>query len=78
MALPEEAKQLSSKEILASFNLECLKVAGYTEPEILGLGDLGAVPDERTREPINRKLGDALGKSLSKEEDLRVKRFDEK
>jgi hypothetical protein len=41
--LPEEAKQLSSKEILASFNLECLKVAGYTEPEISGLGDLEAV-----------------------------------
>lgn len=44
----------------------------------MGLGNLGAVADERMREPINRKLGDALGKSLSKEKDLRVKRFDEK
>ena len=68
---------MSGKEILASFNLECLKVAGYTEPEILGLGDLGVVADERMRELINRKLGDALGKGLSKEKDLRVRRFDE-
>jgi hypothetical protein len=76
--LPEEAKQLSIKEILTSFNLECLKVAGYTEAEILGLGDLGAVPDEGMRKLINRKLGEALGESLSKEKDLHVKRFDEK
>jgi hypothetical protein len=76
--LPEEAKQLSSKEILASFNLECLRVAAYTEADILGLGDLGAVSDERMRELINRKLGEALGKSLNKEKDLHVKRFDEK
>jgi hypothetical protein len=72
----EKTGQERAKELLRSGRLVFLQTAGYTEPQILGFGDLAILPARRMAELPHRKaveaFGNALGKTLRKK-DLKVK-----
>jgi len=66
-----------AKELLRSGRRVFLKTVGYSEPEILGFGDLGELPSEQMSELLHRKTLDALAKYFDKEA-VRIKRLNEK
>ena len=65
-----------AKELLRSGRLVFLQTAGYTEPQILGFGDLATLSAERMTELLHSKAVEAFGIALGKtlpEKDLKVK-----
>jgi hypothetical protein len=60
-----------AKDLLRSGRLVFLQTAGYTEMQILGLGDLAAVPSAKMSELLHRK---ALAAVLRKRR-IRVQTF---
>jgi hypothetical protein len=56
-----------ANELLRSGRLVFLQTVGYTEAEILGLGDLAVVPSDKVSELLRRKTMQAAGKWFVKE-----------
>ncbi len=61
------------REIARAFNLEFLRMAGYSAGEIAGLGDLSELGAERIQDLIRRKHLEVMA-GLFKKMGLRVKR----
>ncbi len=52
---------LSQDEVIATFNRQFLKIAGYTEEEIKVLGDLSKFSPKQLQELFNKKSMQSLG-----------------
>jgi hypothetical protein len=51
------------KLVRRELNTEALLLSGFTEAELLGLGDLGDIGLDRLHDLLWSKLGDALGRA---------------
>jgi hypothetical protein len=65
-----------AKELLRPGRRVFLQAVGYSEPEILGFGDLGELSSEKMTELLHRKSLEALARYFDKE-NVRIKRLDE-
>ena len=63
----EKGKQPSKAAALAEINKYHLMFAGYSPADILGLGDLGKLTQDRMGELIRRKVMDEAAKSFNKD-----------
>jgi hypothetical protein len=58
--LTEVSGQVDRKLIRKELNTEALFLSGFTEAQIMGLGDLGEISTDRLHELLWSKLGEAL------------------
>jgi hypothetical protein len=67
-----------TNELLRSGRLVFLQTVGYTEAEILGLGDLAMVPSDKVSELLRRKTLEAAGRWQIVKEGVGIKPFKHK
>jgi hypothetical protein len=60
--MSEVSGQVDRKLVRRELNTEALLLSGFTEAELVGLGDLGEVGLDRLHDLLWSKLGDALGR----------------
>lgn len=61
--MSEVSDHVDRKLIRREFNTEALLLSGFTEEQLVGLGDLGEIGTDRLHELLWSKLGDALGRA---------------
>ncbi len=67
-----------ANELLRSGRLVFLQTVGYTEAEILGLGDLAMVPSDKVSELLRQKTMEAAGRWQIVKEGVDIKPFKHK
>jgi hypothetical protein len=62
----EEGQQRSRETILVAFNKRHLAIAGYSEAQILGLGDLAKLTKDQMHKLIHEKASEAVVADLKR------------
>jgi len=63
--LSEVSGHVDRKLIRKELNTEALLLSGFTEAQLVGLGDLGEISADRLHELLWSKLGEALYRAIN-------------
>ena len=73
-----ERTESRKRELLGEFAERFLKAVGYSNADIIGLGDLSRVDPSRIKEMLHVKVEEAKTMDWLKKNPPRIRRFDEK